>query len=204
MYADAESHLSDQCALMRRLIKAHGPCQLDPQGKRQPYESLMRAIAHQQLHANAAEAILGRVIALYPGKFPQPEDILATDDAKLRACGLSFSKIAAFRDIAQHTLSGTVPTRAKIAKLEDEEIIVRLTQIRGVGRWTVEMLLIFQLGRPDVLPVDDYGIRNGFRIIKKLDALPKPKELLAYGARWQPHRTVASWYLWRAADAAKA
>lgn len=203
MFQQAEAQLAVADPLMRRLIKQHGPCALEPQTKRQPYESLVRAIAHQQLHAKAAEAILGRLIAALPGKFPKPDDLLNVSETKIRACGFSQSKIAALRDIALQTQNGVVPTRAQIAKLSDEEIVERLTQIRGVGRWTVEMLLIFQLGRPDILPVDDFGVRNGFRVAKKLPEMPKPKELLAYGARWQPFRTVASWYLWRAADAAK-
>lgn len=203
MYQEAQKYLAAD-PLMRRLIKQHGSCTLEPQTKRQPYESLVRAIAHQQLHGKAAEAILGRLIDALPGKFPKPDDLLNTPESKIRACGFSQSKIAALRDIALHTQNGVVPTRAQIAKLSDEEIVTRLTQIRGVGRWTVEMLLIFQLGRPDILPVDDFGVRNGFRIAKELPEMPKPKELLAYGARWQPYRTVASWYLWRAADAAKA
>ena len=203
MFQQAEAQLAAADPLMRRLIKQHGPCALEPQTKRQPYESLVRAIAHQQLHAKAAEAILGRLIAALPGKFPKPDDLLNVSETKIRACGFSQSKIAALRDIALQTQNGVVPTRAQIAKLSDEEIVTRLTQIRGVGRWTVEMLLIFQLGRPDILPVDDFGVRNGFRIAKKLPEMPKPKELLAYGARWQPFRTVASWYLWRAADASK-
>lgn len=204
MFQTAEAKLAAADPLMRRLIKQHGSCTLEPQTMRQPYESLVRAIAHQQLHGKAAEAILGRLINALPGKFPKPDDLLNFPETKIRACGFSQSKIAALRDIALHTQNGVVPTRAQIAKLSDEEIVARLTQIRGVGRWTVEMLLIFQLGRPDVLPVDDFGVRNGFRVAKKLPEMPKPKALLAYGARWQPYRTVASWYLWRAADAAKA
>ena len=197
MHQEAQNYLAAADPLMRRLIQQHGSCTLEPQTKRQPYESLVRAIAHQQLHAKAAEAILGRLIDALPGKFPQPDDLLNLPESTIRACGFSQSKIAALRDIALQTKNGVVPTRVRIAKLSDEEIVARLTQIRGVGRWTVEMLLIFQLGRPDILPVDDFGVRNGFRVAKKLPEMPKPKELLAYGARWQPYRTVASWYLWR-------
>ena len=125
-----------------------------------------------------------------------------TDDA-LRACGFSWAKIAAIRDLAAKTLDGTVPGSRAIGALPDEEIIARLVQVRGVGRWTVEMLLIFKLGRPDVLPIDDFGVRNGYRIAFGLAEMPKPKELLAYGEVWRPHATTAAWYLWRAADAAK-
>jgi len=124
-------------------------------------------------------------------------------DEQIRACGFSFSKIAAIRDIAAKTLDGTIPSSRQIEKLTDEEIIERLTAARGVGRWTVEMLLIFQLGRKDVLPVDDFGVRNGFRLAYKKREMPKPKDLLKFGSRWRPHGTTAAWYLWRAADAAK-
>lgn len=190
---------------MRRLIRTIGPCTLAPDGKRAPFESLVRAVAHQQLHGTAAEAILGRFRALFPGRrFPSARLLATVDDDALRGCGFSRGKIAALRDIAAKTIDGTVPGPRRISDLSDEEIIARLTQVRGVGRWTVEMLLIFKLGRPDVLPADDFGVRNGFRIAFSLSAMPTPKELLAYGQRWRPHATTAAWYLWRAADAAKA
>ena len=124
-------------------------------------------------------------------------------DAQIRACGFSFAKIKSIRDIAAKTLSGIVPSSRQIVKLSDEEIIARLTEVRGVGRWTVEMLLIFQLGRPDVLPADDFGVRSGFRVAYKKRECRSRKHLLAFGESWRPHRTTAAWYLWRAADAAK-
>ena len=127
----------------------------------------------------------------------------ASPTTRLRACGFSFAKIKAIRDIAEKTLAGLVPTSRQIAKLSDDEIIARLTEVRGVGRWTVEMLLIFQLGRPDVLPAADFGVRTGFRHAYRRRDLPSVKELLAYGERWRPHRTTASWYLWCLADAAR-
>ena len=124
-------------------------------------------------------------------------------DEQIRACGFSFAKVAAIRDIAAKTLDGTIPSSRKIEKMSDEEIITRLTAARGVGRWTVEMLLIFQLGRENILPVDDFGVRAGFRVAYKKREMPKPKALLKFGKRWHPHSTTAAWYLWRAADAAK-
>jgi DNA-3-methyladenine glycosylase II len=124
-------------------------------------------------------------------------------DQQLRACGFSFAKIASIRDIAEKTLNGVVPASRRIVKLSDDEIIERLMEVRGVGRWTVEMLLIFQLGRSDVLPADDFGVRNGFRHAYKKRDLPTPKEILAHGEKWKPHRTTAAWYLWCAADAAR-
>jgi DNA-3-methyladenine glycosylase II len=204
MNAAAHKHLTAVDPVMKRLIIEHGTCKLEFQPRRSPFRSLVLAVAHQQLHANAARNILDRFKKLFGGKkFPAPKDLADVTDEQLRACGFSFAKIAAIRDIAAKTLDGTIPSAARIKKLGDEEIIVRLTEARGVGRWTVEMLLIFQLGRTDVLPVDDFGVRNGFRIAYKKRAMPKPKALLAFGKKWRPHGTTAAWYLWRAADAAK-
>ena len=204
MTPEAHAHLSKRCPVMRRLIRTHGPCGLVPEMRRSPFESLVSAVAHQQLNGTAAETILGRFRALFPGKrFPSPADLGGVKDEALRAAGFSRAKIAAIRDIAAKTIDGTVPTSRVIRTMPDAEIIERLVQVRGVGRWTVEMLLIFKLGRPDVLPADDFGVRNGFRIAFKLDGMPTPKELLAHGERWRPHGTTAAWFLWRAADAAK-
>lgn len=204
MTAAALKHLSAVDPVMARIIREVGACQLEPETKRPPFQSLVQAVAHQQLNGTAANTILTRFKKLFPRKsFPKPEDLAGVTDEQIRACGFSFAKIKAIRDIAAKALDGTIPTSRQIAKLSDEEIIERLTAARGVGRWTVEMLLIFQLGRPDVLPVDDFGVRNGFRLAYKKRALPKPKALLAFGKRWRPHATTAAWYLWRAADAAK-
>jgi DNA-3-methyladenine glycosylase II len=190
--------------VIRRLIREMGPFTLTPQSKRSPFESLVRAIAYQQLHEKAAESILRRFVALFPRRrFPQPDDLLATDEQALRGAGFSRAKIAALRDLAAKTLDGTVPTGAIVRTLDDEAIIERLIAIRGIGRWTVEMLLIFQLGRPDILPVDDFGVRNGFRIAYGRPSMPMPRELRQFGERWKPYRTAAAWYLWRAADRAK-
>ena len=188
---------------MRRLIKAHGPCELVPR-KNSPYEALVAAVAHQQLNGKAAASILRRFKALFPGvRFPKPHQIIAAKDRTLRSAGFSFGKIRAIRDIAEKTRSGLVPTRAAAMKLSDDELIERLIQVHGVGRWTVEMLLIFTLGRKDVFPSDDFGVRNGFRVVMKLDDMPKPRALREHAVRWTPYRTLAAWYLWRAADAEK-
>ncbi|MDQ3623917.1 MAG: DNA-3-methyladenine glycosylase 2 family protein [Verrucomicrobiota bacterium] len=204
MTAEALQHLSGRCDIMRRLILAHGPCTLVPDARRSPFEALVRAVAHQQLNGTAAESILRRFRALFPARrFPNARELAAISDDALRGCGFSRAKTAALRDIAEKTLSGIIPTSRAIGRLSDDVIIERLTQVRGVGRWTVEMLLIFKLGRPDVLPADDFGVRNGFRIAFGLAELPRPKELLTYGERWRPHTTTAAWYLWRAADAAR-
>jgi DNA-3-methyladenine glycosylase II len=186
------------------LIRRVGPPRLGIQRGRSPYEALMRAIAHQQLHGRAAQAILARFEALYPADgFPPPELVLASPEIELRACGFSGSKIAAMRAICAAALDGTVPTRRASARLTDEELIERLSSIRGVGRWTVEMLLIFTLGRPDVLPVDDFGVRDGYRLLQGLDVQPKPKALAEIGLAWAPFRSTAAWYLWRASDEGK-
>jgi DNA-3-methyladenine glycosylase II len=197
-------HLSKADPVMRRLIRDIGPYRLTPRKRRSPFESLARAIAHQQLHEHAAESILRRFVALFPTRrFPQPDDLLAMNEQALRGAGFSQAKVAALRDLATKVLDGTVPRGARIRKLDDEAIVERLTAVRGVGRWTVEMLLIFQLGRPDVLPVDDFGVRNGFRIAYGRRSMPMPKEMRRYGERWKPHRTAAAWYLWRATDREK-
>ena len=200
----ALKHLSAVDPVMRKLIAKVGKCELEPEPSRSPFQSLVQAVAHQQLNGTAANTILTRFKKLFPGrKFPKPEDLAKVTDEQIRACGFSFAKIAAIRDIVAKTLDGTIPSSRAVAKLSNEEIITRLTEARGVGPWTVEMLLIFQLGRTDVLPVDDFGVRNGFRIAYKKRERPKPKALLAFGEKWKPHRTTAAWYLWRAADLAK-
>jgi DNA-3-methyladenine glycosylase II len=204
MNAAAHKHLSKRDSVIRRLIREHGKCDLSPETRRPPFQSLVQAVAHQQLNGTAANTILTRFKKLFPGrKFPRPEDLAKVTDAQIRACGFSFAKIKSIRDIAAKALDGTIPSSRQIVKLSDDEIVARLTEVRGVGRWTVEMLLIFQLGRPDVLPADDFGVRTGFRLAYKKREMPKPKELLAFGERWKPHRTTAAWYLWCAADAAK-
>lgn len=189
---------------MKRLIRDIGPYRLRPRARRSPFESLVRAIAYQQLHEKAAESILRRFVALCPARrFPQPDDLLAMDPQAIRNAGFSKAKVEALRDLAARTLDGTVPAGAIIRTLDDEAIIERLIAVRGIGRWTVEMLLIFQLGRPDVLPVDDFGVRNGFRMAYGRRLIPMPKDVRRYGERWRPYRTAAAWYLWRVADRAK-
>ena len=201
MNAAALKHLSTVDPVMQKLISQIGACKLKPEIRRPPFQSLVQAVAHQQLNGTAANTILTRFKKLFPGrKFPRPEDLAKVTDAQIRAAGFSFAKIKSIRDIAEKTLSGVVPSARQIVKLSDGEIIARLTEVRGVGRWTVEMLLIFQLGREDVLPVDDFGVRSGFRVAYKKRAMPKPKDLLKFGKRWRPHATTAAWYLWRAAD----
>jgi DNA-3-methyladenine glycosylase II len=201
--AAAAAHLRRTCPNMRALIRRVGPCRMQTD-KQSPYEALVRAIAHQQLHGTAARTITGRFVALYPDHaFPPPDQVLQTPDAMLRACGFSGGKVAAIRDIAAKTIEGVVPTRRVAARLSDVALIERLTSIRGVGRWTVEMLLMFTLGRPDIFPVDDFGVREGYRIVYGLDVQPKPKALAELAMPYAPHRTAAAWYMWRAVDEVK-
>jgi DNA-3-methyladenine glycosylase II len=196
-------------AKMGALIERVGPFALRLKSSHSPFEALLEAILYQQLHANAARAILGRLMALFDDLHPRPEQLLAVPDEALRAAGLSQGKLLALRDLAAKTLDGTVPSLALIRRLPDEEIIERLSRVRGIGTWTAEMLLIFRLGRPDVFPMTDYGIRKGYLLTfgktkagKPItgDMLPKPEEMLRRAARWKPWRSVASWYLWRACD----
>jgi DNA-3-methyladenine glycosylase II len=190
---------------MRRLIRQVGPRGQVPQRRHAPYETLVRAIAHQQLNGRAARTILDRFVALFPGKrFPEPEDICRTSAARLRRAGFSRAKIRAIKHIAQQAAAGAVPSRRAAGRMSDDDLIRELTRLRGVGQWTVQMLLMFTLGRPDVLPADDFGIREGFRITYGLAKQPTPRQVLAHGERWRPYRTIASWYLWRAVERARA
>ncbi len=204
MSREGMRHLSNADPRFAALIRRVGPPRLGVERGRDLYEALIRAIAHQQLHGKAAEAILRRFVGLYTeGGFPLPVQVAATPDEALRGCGFSAAKLAAIRDICARTLDGTVPTRRSAARLSDLALIKRLTAIRGVGRWTVEMLLIFTLGRPDVLPVDDFGVREGYRVLFDLDAQPKPRALGELALPWAPHRSLATWYLYRAVEEAR-
>lgn len=199
------NHLSGIDRNLGGLIRAVGPYGLVLENETQPFEALAHAIAHQQLHAAAARNILGRFVAnVGCGAFPTPQVVVAAPEAALRAVGFSGSKIAALKDLATKTIDGVVPDRATLEKLEDAEIITRLTEVRGIGRWTVEMLLMFHLGRPDVLPVDDFGVRLGFQVTNGLRKMPAPKVLALYGERWGPHRSAAAWYFWRAVELKRA
>jgi DNA-3-methyladenine glycosylase II len=169
-----------------------------------PFQALAESIVYQQLTGKAAATILSRVHALHggPRKF-HPESLLAMPVDQLRTAGLSGAKAAALKDLAAKTLDGTVPTLRALVKLDDDAIVERLTEVRGIGKWSVQMLLMFRLGRPDVLPVDDYGVRKGFQRAFRTKELPTPKEVAKRGERWRPYRSAASWYLWRAAEEKK-
>lgn len=196
----ATAHLAAADPILGRLIAHVGPCRLEVRPVADPFEALLRAIVYQQLNGRAAATIYGRVRALFPDETPTPEGLLAFPDEPLRAAGLSRNKLLAARDLAARALDGTVPTMEDLRAMPDEEAIARLTAVRGIGPWTVHMLLIFSLGRPDVLPVTDYGVQKGFMRLHDRAVLPAPAELRAHGERWRPYRSIASWYLWRAAE----
>jgi DNA-3-methyladenine glycosylase II len=199
-YRAASEFLAALDADWQRHIAAVGPCLHQPHPARDPYESLVRAIAYQQLHAKAGDAIVGRLVGLFPGQlFPRPEQILATDFESMRGCGFSGGKIATIQGIAQATLDGLVPDYASALAMDDETLIERLVSLRGVGRWTVEMLLIYSLERMDILPADDFGVREGYRRLKGLEVQPTRRQMIEIGLAWAPYRTVAAWYLWRVA-----
>lgn len=204
MHRKAVKHLATTDATLARVIERAGPCRLRPDRSQSAFEALVEAVCHQQLTGKAAQTILGRVKALHPANpFPAPGELLDTPDDALRGAGLSRAKVASVKDISAKALDGTIPGHDELDDLDDDAIVERLTTIRGVGRWTVEMLLIFKLGRPDVLPIDDFGVRKGFMVAFRKREMPRPTALLAHGERWRPFRSVAAWYLWRAADMAK-
>ena len=201
---DADHVMRELCRVdpqLARVIRKVGSFPTKKQKPQPPFESLLRAIVYQQLAGKAAATIFGRVKALgLDGNCPSPEDIIRATKGKLRRAGLSRQKIAAVKDLARKTIDGTIPPLARIRRMSEEEILERLTQVRGIGEWSVQMFLIFRLGRPDVLPIHDYGIRKGFQHVYGLDDEPKPQAVLEYGERWRPYRSIASWYLWRAVD----
>ena len=196
-YRESEAFLRSHDDDWARLVERVGPCRHDPKAAREPYEALVRAIAYQQLTAKAGDAMVERLKCLAGGQFPRPQEILDLEPDALRGCGFSGAKSGTITAIAQGAISGLVPSRDLADKMKDEVLIERLTSIKGIGRWTVEMLLMYSLERMDVLPVDDFGVREGYRVLKALDTQPKPKILADLSKAWAPHRTVASWYLWR-------
>jgi 3-methyladenine DNA glycosylase/8-oxoguanine DNA glycosylase len=198
---EACRHLAEADPVMGELIARVGQFTMRPEPSHSLFQALVRSIVYQQLTGKAAATILGRVTRLFaPKRFPTPRDLLAIAPEQLRAAGLSTAKTAALRDLAARTLDGTVPSLLRVRRMEDEEIVARLTTVRGIGRWTVEMLLIFKLGRPDVLPLGDLGVRKGFARTLGQRKLPEPAAMTRRGRLWKPYRSVASWYLWRALE----
>ena len=197
----ATDHLANVDADWARLIATVGACTFETKPEREPYEALVRAVAYQQLHTKAGDAILARFIQHFDtnsaGNFPTPQQLIAAEYDSLRACGFSGRKIETLKGIAEGALSGLVPSREVADTLDNEALIERLVTLKGIGQWTVEMMLMFTLARMDILPADDFGIVEGYKRLKKLEAAPKRKEIAEIGKAWAPYRTVASWYLWR-------
>lgn len=199
---EASAFLSRSHPKLAALVRRVGPPKMRYHGKREVFEALATAIVYQQLHGKAAASILARFEALFPGSkgFPAPEEILRRSAEELRACGLSRAKAAAILDLCEKSLAGLIPDRRTAARLSNEQLIERLTEVKGIGRWTVEMFLMFTLGRPDVLPVNDFGVRKGFMLTFGKKKMPTPQALEKAGSRWSPHRTLLAWYLWRATE----
>jgi DNA-3-methyladenine glycosylase II len=201
MNAAAIQHLCAADPILGALIAKVGPCDLKPDRTRSPFQALVQAVAHQQLNGKAANTILTRFKALFPKRrFPLPAQVDAIETDKITGVGFSRAKASYVKGVARAALDGLVPGRHEIEQMTDDEIVARLTQIKGIGRWSVEMFLMFGLGRPDVLPVHDYGIQQGFAIVYGKRKPPKPDQILKHGERWRPYRTTAAWYLWRAVD----
>lgn len=197
--AEAVKHLSARDEKLKSLIEETAPFKMDEDELQSPYEALLEAIVYQSISGKAASTIFGRIKALGSnGRVPTPHEVLKLRKPALRRAGLSGAKVLAFKDLAAKTISGVVPSLEDARRLSDEELVERLTSVRGVGAWTVEMFLIFRLGRPDVLPIHDLGVKKGWSITYGKKYMPTPKELLAFGERWRPYRTLASWYMWRA------
>jgi DNA-3-methyladenine glycosylase II len=203
MHARAANHLRDRDPRLGEWIDRLGVLKLPARRSLDPYLALLQSIAYQQLAGSAARAIWGRVIGLFEDGLPHPERLIALSDTHLRSAGLSRNKTRYMKEIAHKTLAGHVPNAAQIAKMSEQDIHDRLTQIRGVGPWTVDMLLIFTLRRPDILPSSDYGVRKGYQVLYRKRALPTPKQLLKTAELWRPYRTTAALYLWRIADSSK-
>jgi DNA-3-methyladenine glycosylase II len=201
--AEATRHLSARDEKLAALIAETAQFRTEMDASQSPYEALLESIAYQSISGKAAATIFARIKALSGnGRPPSPEQMLKLRPSTLRKAGLSGAKVLAMKDLARKTIDGTVPTREQAQKMSDEELVKRLDSVRGIGAWTVEMFLIFNLGRPDVLPIHDLGVKKGWSVTYGKKHMPKPKELLAFGERWRPYRTVASWYMWRAFERA--
>ena len=195
-YTEASHFLMHIDSDWNNLIQAVGPCTFTLKPEREPYEALVRAVAYQQLSTKAGDSILGKFIRQF-GAFPTPAQLIAAEFDDLRGVGFSGRKIETLRDIAEGAINGLVPTREAADTMSNEALIERLVTLKGIGQWTVEMMLMFTLERMDILPADDFGVTDGYRRLKKLDAAPKRKQMAEIGMAWSPYRTVASWYLWR-------
>ena len=196
-YQNATDFLASLDKDWAQLIVTIGTCGFEPRPQREPYEALIRAVAYQQLHSKAGDAIINRLVNIYDNKFPSPNQLLATEFDTLRACGFSGRKIETLQGIATGAISGLIPSRHDADAMADEVLVERLVTLKGIGRWTVEMLMMFTLERIDILPADDFGIVQGYKRLKNLATAPNRKEMTEIGRLYSPYRTIASWYLWR-------
>ncbi len=200
MLRRAVTHLKRSDPVLAGVIERVGPCRFQPRAEGTHFDAVSRAIVYQQLSTKAAATIYGRVVEMYGGRAPTPAELFATPDERLRACGLSRQKLSYMKDLARHADSGLLPVDT-LHEHSDEEILEALVRVKGIGRWTAQMFLMFRLGRPDVLPELDLGIQKGIQRAYRMRKLPPPKKVLQVGAKWAPYRTIASWYLWRSLDA---
>lgn len=200
MKAKLSRHFATKDPVIGAIVSACGPYGLGKSSHASAFEALASSIASQQISGAVARKMIERLMALHGGRFPTPAELAAASPESLRSAGFSFAKIAALQDLAAHVLDGRLPADHELDVLDDEAIIERCIAVRGIGRWTVQMLLMFHFGRPDVMPADDFGVRQGFRLAYGLKGLPRPKALLAYAERWRPHRSAGAWYLWRAIE----
>lgn len=194
------THFTSIDPVIAAIVSAHGPYELGLSSHGSAFEALARSIASQQLSTAVARTIIGRLVTLHGGQFPTPAQLAADTPEALRAVGFSFAKIAALKDLAAHVMDGRLPPDAELAAMDDEAIIERCVAVRGIGRWTVQMLLMFHFGRQDVMPADDFGVRQGFKLAYGLKGMPRAKALLVYAERWKPWRSAGAWYLWRAIE----
>jgi DNA-3-methyladenine glycosylase II len=199
MHRKAVSHLKKADPAMARVIDLVGPCRFEVRADGTHFDQLVRAIVYQQLSGKAAATIHGRVLALYAGRSPTPAELLATDDATLRGAGLSWAKIKYVKDLSAHALDGRLPVE-RLHELDDAAVMEALVQVKGVGRWSAHMFLMFRLGRPNIVPELDLGIRKGVQRAYGLRKLPTPAKVLELGRRWEPYGTIAAWYLWRSLE----
>jgi DNA-3-methyladenine glycosylase II len=200
MKARLLAHFETNDPILTGIVSISAPYNLPTGEQGSIFEAFARSIAAQQISGAVARTILGRLTAKFGGRFPSPAELVATPVAELRAVGFSGSKVAALHDLAAHYQDGRLPPDSELAALDDEAVIERCIAVRGIGRWTVQMVLMFQLGRHDVMPIDDFGVRNGFRLAYGLKGMPRPKALLKYAERWKPYRSAGAWYMWRAVD----
>ncbi len=200
MKARLQRHFEAIDPVVARIVSISTPYELGKRSYGSAFEALTRSIASQQISGLVARKIIERLQAMHGNRFPTPAQLAAATPQALRAVGFSFSKIAALHDLAAHALDGRLPADATLRELDDEAIIERCIGVRGIGRWTVQMLLMFHFGRHDVMPADDFGVRKGFQLAYGLKGLPRPRALLAYAERWKPYRSAAAWYMWRALE----